>query len=49
MCFQQVCRQYQIRVVDILEGRAATQRELDRLEKCAARNLMKFKKGKCKL
>lgn len=43
------CRQYQIRVVDILEGRAAIQRELDRLEKCAASNVMKFNKGKHKV
>lgn len=48
MCSQQVCRQYQMEVVDTLEGRAAVQRELDGLEKCAARNLIKFSKGKCK-
>lgn len=35
-------------VVDILKGRSAIQRELDKLDKCAARNL-NFNKGKCKL
>ncbi|KAK4820426.1 hypothetical protein QYF61_026262 [Mycteria americana] len=33
----------------VLEGRAPTQRNLDRLEKCTGRNLMKFNKGKCQV
>ena len=36
-------------VADIPEGWAAIQRDLNRLEKWADRNLMKFNKGKCKL
>lgn len=37
------------RTADMLEGRAATQRHQDRLEKRAKRTLMKFNKNACKI
>ncbi|XP_009950930.1 PREDICTED: uncharacterized protein LOC104347561 [Leptosomus discolor] len=37
------------RVADMLKGHAAIQRDLDRLERLADRNLMKFNEGECKV
>jgi len=36
-------------VVDTLEGRDAVQKDLDRLERWACANLMKFREAKCKV
>lgn len=36
-------------VVNMLEGRGATHRDLDRLERWAHGNLIKFSKAKCKV
>ncbi|KAK4825798.1 hypothetical protein QYF61_002382 [Mycteria americana] len=38
-----------IKIIDIQEGRAAIQRNFDRLEKWIDKNLMKFTRGKCKV
>lgn len=46
----QVCRGQQIGgLLDRLTSRAAIQRDLDGLEKCAERTLVKFNKGKCRV
>lgn len=50
--YMQIIMIYQLEcgwVADKLEGRAANQRSLDRLEKWTVGNLMKFSKDKCKV
>lgn len=46
---QLVHRLYKIRVLDMLQGTAAIQSDLNRLGRWADRNLLKFSKEKCKV